>query len=369
MSKKALITFTPLEPYFFGGETTHGNGRERNYFSKSNLYPQQTTLCGALRFLLLQHGYNHGLNSFTPEDATLNDYGDLLHVSPLFLKNPDGHFFLRQALDRQPEDSQPLCLETAVPHAWALLDNGAMEYPTQWVQGSRWPTYEPKRKRANEWVSPSAEPVRSESIFMVFNRPGIPKEELRNPNPRADGPGLFKQDLFRLAENWAFSILVEFSDKVNLTDLNNQNIPMGGEKSVFHLSVVEENRSFADLFPAKETFYRVAPDGGQPRLVLASDAWVTNNVWENTLGAVTETTDFRHIHTHISVNKFGPMQSPFTTFDAQNPRLRKSTKYTLLARGSVLVCADRTALHKVESALAILPWQGIGFNHFISFYP
>ena len=368
MSKTALVTFTPLEPYFFGGETTHGNGRGSNYFSKSNLYPQQTTLCGTLRNLLRLAGYKFGAQSFTPDKVAPNNFEDLLGLSPLFLKNPDGHYFLRQALDRQPGDSEPLRLETALPKAWALLDNGVLEYPTKWSEGSRWPTFEPKRKRANEWVSPDAAAVKPEAIFTIFNRPGIPKQEIRNPKP--DGPGLFKQDLVRLADEWAFCALVEFSEKVDIDQFHRQHVQLGGEKSIFHIKVEEDSRSFEGIFNAKEMFYRENPPT-EPRLVLASDAWVPDSVWQHTIGAVTETTDFRHIRTHLDVKHFGRMRppSPDHVDSDDKTQLAKSTKYTLLARGSVLLCPDKTALNAAAKALTVQPWHGIGFNHFITYCP
>ena len=48
------ITLTPVEGYFFGGETTFGEGQAKNYFAKSNLLPQETALLGMLRYQILK---------------------------------------------------------------------------------------------------------------------------------------------------------------------------------------------------------------------------------------------------------------------------------------------------------------------------
>lgn len=368
MSKTALVTFTPLEPYFFGGETTHGNGRERNYYSKSNLYPQQTTICGTLRHLLCKNGLEFGSHSFTPNDEKLIEYGELMSVSSLFLKNSSGQYFLRQAIDRNTRNSA-LPLETTGTNAEVLLDNGALDFPSNWQPASRWTGFAPKEKLADEWVSSDGKmSVKPEDIFKVFSRPGIPKQEIRNPKP--DGPGLFKQDLVRLENGWAFCVLAEFSDAVVLEEINGQNFQLGGEKSIFHIAVEEASQTFEEMFPAKEMFYQDAAPS-QPRLVLASDAWVTDDIWQHTIGAVTETVDFRHIRTNRQVRKFGRIRQPSRKHADPDPpdQLAKSTKYTLLARGSVFVCADKEALDRLTNALRIQPWYGIGFNHFITFYP
>ncbi len=368
MSKTALVTFTPLEPYFFGGETTHGNGQERNYFSKSNPYPQQTTLCGTLRHLLSKNGLDFGQHSFTPNDARLSEYGELLGLSPMFLKDPSGRYFLRQALDRNPEKSA-LTLEPTGKNAALLLDNGELVYPKSWQPANRWSGFIPKEKLANEWVSSDGKSsVKPEDIFKTFNRPGIPKQEIRKPKP--NGPGLFKQDLVRLENGWAFCVFALFSDAVVLENINGQNFQLGGEKSIFHIGVTETNQTFEEVFSAEKMFYH-SQVPSQPRLVLTADAWVPTSVWTYTIGAVTETTDFRHIRTHLDVRKFGRMRqaSPKHPEHAPTDQLAKSTKYTLLARGSVFVCADKTALDNLSAALRIQPWHGIGFNHFITFCP
>ncbi len=368
MSNIALITFTPLEPYFFGGETTHGNGRERNYFSKSNPYPQQTTLCGTIRHLLCKNGLEFGQHSFTPNDSRLTEYGELMGISPMFLKDPLGKYFLRQALDRNPGKSM-LALETDGVNAEVLLDNGNPNFPKNWQPASRWKDFTPKEKLANEWISSDGETsVKPEDIFKVFNRPGIPKQEIRNPRP--DGPGLFKQDLVRLENNWAFCVLAEFSNKVDLNKINGQNFQLGGEKSIFHIALAKSNQTFEQMFSAEKMFYKeFLPN--EPRLVLTADAWVPTSALEYTIGAVTETTDFRHIRTHREVKKFGRMRqsSPKHTDHTPIEQMAKSTKYTLLARGSVFVCADKKALEKLADALRIQPWHGIGFNHFITYCP
>lgn len=370
MSKKALVTFTPLDPYLFGGELTHGNGDGANYFSKGNPLPQQTTLSGTLRHLLLKRGYERGPDSFTPDDPKLNDYGDLLSLSPLFLTN-GAEYFLRQPIDQHESSGvhQPFVLSAEQPNEWVLFDTGELRSETDpkptWQNARCWEGFEAKKGLADGWVSSSGKVVISpDDIFKIFVRPGIPKKEVQRPH--ADGPGLFKQQLYRLEKNWAFCVLAEFSDEVDPTKLSNFTLPMGAEKSVFHICVKEDTRLFEEVLPPAKMFYTDTKPA-EPRLVLTSDAWVPDDVWPHTLAAVTDTVDFRHIRTDAQVKAFGRLHRWKHGDKDPNDQMAKSAKYTLLQRGSVLVCKDADALAATAKALSIQPWTGIGFNHFFTY--
>lgn len=359
MSKKALVSFFSLDPYLFGSELTHGNGEGANYFSKGNPLPQQTTVCGMLRHLLLEKGYDRGPNSFTPTDPKLNDYGDLLGLSPIFLT--DGkEFFLREAIDRH-SDRNPFGLTDENNTEYILLDSDR----SGWQNARRWVWDERKHKEglADYWVSPGITVKKPGDIFKIFIRPGIPKQELRRP--KANGPGLFKQQLYRLAEGWKFCVLAEFSDSVDLTKLDGSTLPVGAEKTVFHISVQSETRKLEDFFPKENMFYQSKTSGGQ-RIVLVSDTWATDEVWQFVKTAVTEMTDFRHIRTHANVNRFGRLHR-WSGSPEPDDQLVKSHKYLLLRRGSVLVCRDEAMLPELKVALKVEPWHRIGFNHFFTY--
>ena len=94
-----FIRLKPVENYFFGGENTFRNNEEdkANYFSRSNKYPQQTTLLGLLRFMLLKNNaalplYKNqekanaliGENSFDVLKGP-QSFGAIQKISPLFI--------------------------------------------------------------------------------------------------------------------------------------------------------------------------------------------------------------------------------------------------------------------------------------------
>ncbi len=92
-SYKYLITLTPLEPYFFGGENSDID--KDGYYIKSEQFPSQTTLFGVLRFLGIRNpqlDYSIGEEDkkrigehsyrFSPKD---DNYGQIKSISPLLL--------------------------------------------------------------------------------------------------------------------------------------------------------------------------------------------------------------------------------------------------------------------------------------------
>lgn len=110
-----LFKLTPIERFFFGGSVTFGEGEKRNYFVRSLYFPQQTTLLGTLRYMLLKKqnlmdengkvidnkkteaegaigpsGFNHSLK-------TGADFGKIKKLSPVFLSGPNGEEYFAQS--------------------------------------------------------------------------------------------------------------------------------------------------------------------------------------------------------------------------------------------------------------------------------
>ncbi|WP_431430010.1 type III-B CRISPR module-associated Cmr3 family protein [Bacteroides hominis] len=63
MNRHYLITLTPMDWFFFGGERTLDDGKSADYISYSNKFPQQSALLGMIRYQLLKQ---HNLLSQFP---------------------------------------------------------------------------------------------------------------------------------------------------------------------------------------------------------------------------------------------------------------------------------------------------------------
>ena len=109
MNKTPFTHFVRLIPYgkyFFGGESYADSTDRAFYFQRSRMLPQQTSLLGLVRHqLLLQNDKIHfnkgadqlkdvqtaqtalmiGTQSFDPEDSSVNIYGIINQLSPVFL--------------------------------------------------------------------------------------------------------------------------------------------------------------------------------------------------------------------------------------------------------------------------------------------
>ncbi len=101
MSDKYIrIALTPLAPYFLGGErglkyddNDTQMSRGEKYYIRSNLMPNQSALFGVLRFLGIENPDSSftrdekkiGLDSYRLNDTSINSFGMIKQISPLYL--------------------------------------------------------------------------------------------------------------------------------------------------------------------------------------------------------------------------------------------------------------------------------------------
>ena len=109
MNGTFLIKLQPLDRFFFGGDVTFGQNNE-DYFVRSLKYPQQTTLLGMLRYILLLQNdlldekgkvkdYKKannliGTDSFDPNEQG-QSFGVIQNLSPIFIYGPEGPLFVQ----------------------------------------------------------------------------------------------------------------------------------------------------------------------------------------------------------------------------------------------------------------------------------
>jgi len=285
----------------------------------------------------------------------------------LFLQRGDGSFFLRQSFNRFA-DSEPWPLVQSQENDETFFLTG-QESVDNWRSLPIWTKPEGKKAAIDAWVNQTGEEVPSEQIFRQLTRPGITKGSNTKGNNREKA--FYKQSSYRLAEGWSFAVLAEFDEAVVLDTLRGTCLPMGGEKTVFIIGVEEESRTFKEIFQPEKFFYQSSslPEK-HTLLVLTSDAFLELTDLAQVVSGVTEIVDFRCLNTRTGANApehFGPLHRllPGESGFGKN-YLAKSSKYNLLERGSVLICADHD-LPKLKVALGRAPWHGIGFNHYFTY--
>lgn len=406
-----LVKFCPLQYYFFGGEQTLGGGNEQNYFAKSRSIPQQTTLLGSLRYQLLaenealrgekKHGeaskivgensfnYKLGLGDSEDEKDLKFGYGLIQNLSPLFLMKgekvyiPHPKEVTRESkvkngktidkfywLDLNAQKIGLKNLSSANPTSIALLerckirtwqdmnDNVGKPKLKQWQNCSKIEPYSPKAWFQDWWINQDGEVATSDEIFGTKTQVGITKD--------GDEDAFYKQSHKYLKEGWSFAALLTLSDSDDYKSLpSSWTIEMGGERSVFHFSVTNDNSEgfyFEDLNVLFEQKENLLPSQNFDKVALISDAYVSSSIYEKAIFSNIDTISFRNLQTGAKV-KHGD-QLDRSTNDPLESSITKSHKLNLLKKGTVFYC-EPSKTEALIDELENKNFQTIGYNHFV----
>lgn len=122
-----LVKMTPLEPYCFGTDQSAPyigaeNGGKGTYFIRSKALPEQTTLLGTLRCMILEsQGLLKENFDYTPEESQQmaacigpesfrfisekkQKFGYIKEISPLFIISPEGHICIKNPLNNKADE-------------------------------------------------------------------------------------------------------------------------------------------------------------------------------------------------------------------------------------------------------------------------
>ena len=238
-----LVTFTPLEPFFFGNEKTFagpfnkGKQQANNYYIRSEDLPAQTTILGALRYMAIPDKKINGKYT-TPEKQFLasiigsesfnlknaesgigNAFGKIRRISPLFIQH-DKDQLVPTPMDCQSDYQN----KSYVP----------FEYDSS-VDTNRGPRTFPQKGQYNHKESPcdsfwspcTSKIYKRDDIIRSVERIGgqAIKHGIRTEDEKG---GLFRREFKSLKAGCSFAVYLE-------TDLDffNQTIFLGQCKSTF----------------------------------------------------------------------------------------------------------------------------------------
>lgn len=343
MSKNYLITLTPLEPFFFGGEHTFGEGEQSRYFAKSELFPQQSALLGMLRKAILNkknimtlHKKGEWIDSRKKEFAATNanykeavrlvgkgkfdylndfDTGVLKNISPLFILKDKNSYFI----DAKDASFTP------------RYD----EHATMRIKGSDQPTllfdgYNAKNPTSLKFRSKN-EVLQLSKLYTSVQTVGIKKSK----NGKTLENAFFTKESFILQDNAKFAFLLEAHEDMHF--LNNTLLTLGADRSSFMLQISQTDQSFEtihqDIFKPKPAF---------DRLVLLSETLLDQKVYDLCEFILGDRKPMRYM---ISKKK----------------EWAKSRRYFLLQRGTVIYTKEH---EKLTKALSIKHLQKTGINKF-----
>jgi CRISPR-associated protein Cmr3 len=355
------ITLVPLERFFFGSDNTFGKKNQENYFVKSMHFPQQTTLLGTLRYLLLKHfrlmDDDGKVTDYKAEERLIgstgfsvvkghNKYGIINSISPLFITGPKGDYVVNSreyGLDWVVDEFSREKKQDLIP-LYYKLQNGSSKIHTSkshipFLSGITSKTVIPELllcvrsgeiRHLNYNLLLESDP--QNGIFIEEQQVGIDKKEPDN--------AFFKQIGYRLADGYGFSFYAKVEDQNEFKMGNLKNIPikMGTDNSWFMASMqlVENHDNVTDIYknPLKELFKY--PNSLSSKIVLLSDTYIEKKLFESINFAISDIYPFRFMTTYSQSFVLDSSIDAYHNDKGGYKTSKGMTSYELLKRGSVL---------------------------------
>lgn len=386
------ISLTPLGHYFFGGdmtfrvaEDTGYNEQYGSYIIQSSHFPQQTSLLGMLRFLLLKHenkAFDCANNKIINKEEAQKligekgfcitngyqplEYGCIKQLYPCYLEL-DGHTpSLVAPLDYDYEvgfEVPPEPDKTNTDYIKKFL-----EAPQASINGKYLPIpevrgYNPKAIKKTYYLT-QTQIIEQNKLFTEDIRIGIIKNYKGKNEKEEDG--FYKQTFYCLGnETYKGRLRFVFCadlENMNLTEYNGTIVNLGGDDSrfVFHAEECKE-KSFA-TYTANCNGYQ----GNKKinvkykviyKIILLSDSYLpASDTAENTLWtyAISSTVPFRFLQTTVHTENY-------TILSKTNLR---SEKYYLYEKGSVFFCDESQKAHLTAALETVNCFRQIGYNYF-----
>ena len=330
---KYIVSLTPLGKYFFGGDMTFKvsdkndyNERYSSYVIQSGQFPQQTSLLGMMRFLLLSNSSEAfdtinlkiistekareiiGAQGFViTKDYASNNFEKIKNISPCFLEMSVNEGVWTTLLPA-PKD-----------YGYNVSFTPAIKVSFNGKQGDApiLTGYDPK-----EW---------KEDLYIGNNRLGNYKQKRK----------------FR------FAFEVEVDDSINLTAPPYQHsiVNIGGDSSQFIFEARKATEEQSIFYP--ESYNNKKEFASEYKVVLLSDSYLKRQEVEKIQYAITNIVPFRFIQTTVET----------TDYTILSPKNLRSNKYYLYQKGSVFFCTSEQLL-SLKETLEKPCFKQIGYNHY-----
>lgn len=364
---KYKITLTPVDKFFFGGDMTFQVGPDEkdsinrqysSYIIQSNYIPQQTSLLGMLRFLILRNAGDDIFKGNSIQNAQeaakligprsfsvgrINDFGCIQSIS---------HVRILRAQDGKELEFAPLFGDIDFSQAVKGNYNGC---------SIAIPDLTPEQYKAKDglhcYLTDGDAPYKFEEKDENGNDVGIFVEDRRIGIARSvktgktDDGALFKQVSYRFNNTRWGELRFLFEAEVdlpNLTEYNGQMVSVGADNSQFIIGIT----AVADD-PAEASVSDNTP------LCLLSPAFLSKNeVMENTCFAITRLVPFRFLTDRAGFEDK-------VNYHILNGRLKRSERYDLYAAGSVFYFKDAAQKQSfIEKLTAKKDFRQIGYNEY-----
>jgi CRISPR-associated protein Cmr3 len=357
MTKKYLVKLTPHDKFFFGGENTFGEGDKRNYFVKSNYFPQQTTLLGLVRYqLMVQNSKgvfenNKIINTKEAEKIISNksfeitdksySFGKILEISPDFISDANGKYLFPANKEYQWVDKEDgIEINNYQLRQYSIREGSSCLFKTkEYIPYLE--KYNPKIELPDLLINSDAVLYNYEKIFIEQKQIGIRK----NYEGKTDDDAFYVQTFYKLEKGYSFAFILTLEDDINFS--TNELVTIGGEQSKFRMDVEDFSKNYEDLLPKYEK------SKNSDKIVLVSDAYVSNDIFDDCDFAVTDTIDFRSMKSSVDTNNYAKLDL--------TDGVSKSGKYNFFKKGSVFYGKVDNIQQKLNDKNHL---KIIGYNHY-----
>lgn len=338
---KYIVRLTPVGSYFFGGETTFGDGKNQNYLVRSCILPQVSAVLGVLRYEILRR--NNLLETGAENDAEKKEkwpeyigkpfnieapaasYGQIREISPIFMeRKSDGVLFTPCPADLGYEvtfgnDEKVSYFGEEIPQP--LITKQGINTFCDFKHYDNW----------KKWIGTDRKTIDADKIFINDERVGINKLDSSSDRDKA----YFEQTQIRLGDGYHFCFSMTTSEKLDEKPVF---VQMGGNRSIFKMELESADVDLVEKF--REVLHR---DG---RLLLLGDAWIKSEEREN----------YDFIWGERIVNRY------ISNIHKWNGNRSETMLYHLLGRGSVIYANDEnlTELKEKDDNL-----RKVGLNIFV----
>lgn len=389
---KYLITLTPIDKFFFGGDITFTRSKEENknkkiqelqgeeaemkafdesyssYVIRSNAFPQQTSLLGMLRYTFL----SNDKTLFKGQKILTGKESDVINLigKESFSVNGDGVFGVIKSisscfLQRSIDNGKTWTNMTIAPMDHKL--SISFEEGKSFFGSKKGKKPEIEGYKAKDGLTPYILDENTEldkrKLFVDDLRIGIN----RNFEGKTESGAFYKQISFRLSDKYKYkkgneeieeNHQLRFAFYANLEkSLNEQIISLGGDNSNFKLTCTLDNSHQESVFPKK--YNRNNFKNCYGKVFLTSDSLIDQEAMDNCLFSINEIIPFRFLQSKVEET------TDYYKFSGGKHLKRSERRYNLHKQGSVFYFDTKEEMDNFISSINSKKcFQQIGYNHF-----
>jgi len=368
-----LLKIKPVEHFFFGVEKVGNLGNRKTYYLETTEFPQQTSILGLLRYILLlkeeklskDFSSDHdvikliGSDSFPGNPKT--GYGKIKTLSPVFIVDSSNTAYFAR-----PQDWGYQFIKKDVGCKVCYgSDNTKLDF-MPFLDGYK----------AKDGIEQYLISSKGESIPLWYDTEtgkGVLRKKAKAGNQKmperfleksacekekadAKNEAYYKQEFLYMDNKYSYACVVE----INIDDLQDFKtvLPFGGERSSFAISF----ELLKDAISVDQYYFSLQPQNDYLKIELLSDAYVEQSILDHAIFAVCDTIGFRNLKTKTSTKSYSRISSKASDHSA-----KFSIQLQLLKRGSVLFFDSVEMLQQAEEKLKNDTFTTIGYNKYRKF--